>query len=136
MKSIRTISFIAIVFFCVAAQITNAQEKVNRTEQLKQIKEAEANRKALIGDMTNLASLAQQHYRKPTALGGGGNMFSGWYIPEAIDTTVNGMFTAIIYKDSVKFAGTGNIIGSDGKYKVRIFMVVDPNKVKSVITVN
>lgn len=136
MKSIRKISFLAIIFFCVVSQITKAQEKVNRTEQQQQIEKAQANRNALIADMTNLASLAQQHYRKPTVLGGGGNSFSGWYIPEAIDTTGNGNFTAIIYRDSVKFAAYGNIIGNDGKKRVRIFMVVDPNKIKSVIVGN
>jgi len=136
MKSIRTISFLAIIFFCITAQITNAQEKVNRTEQQEQIKKAQANRDALISDMTNLASLAQQHYRKPTVLGGGGNRFSGWFIPETDDTTANGMFTAIISKDSVLFAGTGNVIGKDGKNRVRIFMTVYPDIIKSVITRN
>ena len=38
----------------------------------------EANRNALIGDATNLASMAQQYYRKPTALGGGNQTFTGW----------------------------------------------------------
>ncbi|MFA5805296.1 MAG: hypothetical protein WC879_11685 [Melioribacteraceae bacterium] len=136
MKSIRAISFVAIIFFCIAAQITNAQEKVNRTEQLKQIKEAEANRKALIADLTNLASLAQQHYRKPTVLCGDGNSFGGWFIPEAIDTTANGVFTAMIIKDSVVFVGTGNAIGKDGKKRVQIFMSVYPDLIKSVITRN
>jgi len=136
MKSISAFSFVAIMFFCVATQTTNAQEKVNRAEQQLQIKKVQANRDALIADMTNLASLAQQHYRKPTVLGGGGNSFGGWFIPEAIDTTANGMFNAIISKDSVKFAGYGNAIGNDGKHRVRIFMVVDPNKIKSVIAAN
>lgn len=136
MKSIRAISFLAIMFFCVVAQSTNAQEKVNRTEQQLQIKKAQANRDALIADMTNLASLAQQHYRKPTVLGGGGNSFGGWFIPEAIDTTANGMFTAMITKDSVMFVGTGNVIGKNGKKRVQIFMSVYPDIIKSVITRN
>ncbi len=136
MKSIRTISFLAIMFFCVIAQITNAQEKVNRTEQQQQIEKAQANSDALISDMTNLASLVQQYYRKPTVLGGGGNRFTGWFIPEEVDTTANGMFSAIISKDSVLFAGTGNVIGKDGKNRVRIFMSVYPNIIKSVITRN
>ena len=136
MKSISTISFVVMMFFCVTAQITNAQEKVNRTEQQQQIEKAQANRDALIADMTNLASLAQQYYRKPTVLGGGGNRFSGWFIPEAIDTTANGMFTAMITKDSVVFVGTGNVIGKDGKKRVQIFMSVYPDIIKSVVTRN
>ncbi len=136
MKSISIFFFFVMALFCVTSRTTNAQEEVNRTEQLKQIKEADANRKALIGDMTNLASLVQQYYRKPTVLGGGGNRFSGWFIPEAIDTTANGMFTAMITKDSVVFVGTGNVIGKDGKKRVQIFMSVYPDIIKSMITRN
>ena len=36
-----------------------------------------ANRDALTNDLVNLASRAQQYYRRPVALGGGGNTFSG-----------------------------------------------------------
>ncbi|HUI09093.1 MAG TPA: hypothetical protein VL221_02135, partial [Bacteroidota bacterium] len=35
-----------------------------------------ANRDALSNDLVNLASRAQQFYRRPTSLGGGGNSFS------------------------------------------------------------
>jgi Tfp pilus assembly protein PilE len=35
-----------------------------------------ANRDALTNDLVNLASRAQQFYRRPTSLGGGGNSFS------------------------------------------------------------
>lgn len=36
-----------------------------------------ANRDAVTNDLVNLASRAQQYYRRPTALGGGGNSFVG-----------------------------------------------------------
>jgi Tfp pilus assembly protein PilE len=36
-----------------------------------------ANRDAVTNDLVNLASRAQQFYRRPTALGGGGNNFTG-----------------------------------------------------------
>jgi len=35
-----------------------------------------ANRDALTNDLTNLAARAQQYYRRPSILGGGGNSFS------------------------------------------------------------
>jgi len=130
MKSTRNLFLIIIIILSATSQFTNAQEKVNKTPQ--QIKERQANYDALIADLTNLATLAQQHYRKPVALGGGGNKFTGWFIPEVIDTTANGMFTAIISKDSVLFAGTGNVIGNDGKNRIRVFMVVYPNMIKSM----
>ncbi len=36
-----------------------------------------ANRDAVTNDLVNLASRAQQFYRRPTAMGGGGNSFVG-----------------------------------------------------------
>jgi Tfp pilus assembly protein PilE len=36
-----------------------------------------ANRDAVTNDLVNLAARAQQYYRRPTALGGGGNSFVG-----------------------------------------------------------
>jgi len=36
-----------------------------------------ANRDAVTNDLVNLASRAQQFYRRPTSLGGGGNSFAG-----------------------------------------------------------
>ncbi len=36
-----------------------------------------ANRDAVSNDLVNLAARAQQYYRRPTALGGGGNSFVG-----------------------------------------------------------
>lgn len=36
-----------------------------------------ANRDAVTNDLVNLAARAQQYYRRPTALGGGGNKFTG-----------------------------------------------------------
>jgi hypothetical protein len=44
-----------------------------------------ANRDAMVNDLVNLASRAQQFYRRPSSLGGGGNSFAGsdcrcgWY---------------------------------------------------------
>jgi Tfp pilus assembly protein PilE len=34
-----------------------------------------SNRDAVIADLTTLAAMAQQHYRKPAAMGGGQNAF-------------------------------------------------------------
>ena len=32
----------------------------------------------IVSDCTNLGALAQQFYKKPTAMGGGGNTFTNW----------------------------------------------------------
>ncbi|MBI5807913.1 MAG: hypothetical protein HZA74_05885 [Ignavibacteriales bacterium] len=96
---------------------------------------SQANRDAVISDLTNLASLAQQYYRKPTALGGGGNTFTGWTVPASLDTTGNGIYTATVTAQSVTLVGTGNEKGNNGTGKVQVTMVVGPDKITST-TIN
>ena len=96
---------------------------------------SQANRDAIIADCTNLASLAQQFYRKPTALGGGGNTFTGWTVPAALDTTGNGVYTAVVAAQSVTLTGTGNEKGNNGTTNVQATMIVGPNSITST-TIN
>ena len=60
------IPFIFIVGIVVAVAITMFSDSA-----------ISANRDALTSDLVNLASRAQQYYRRPVALGGGGYTFSG-----------------------------------------------------------
>lgn len=92
---------------------------------------SQANRDAVIADLTNLASLAQQHFRKPAALGGGGNKFTGWSIPTTLATTGNGTYTATVADASVTLVGTGNETGNDGSGKVKVTMVVGSDAITS-----
>ncbi len=93
----------------------------------------QANRDAVIADLTNLASLAQQYYRKPTALGGGGNSFTGWTIPTQLDTTGNGTYTVTVAAQSVTLVGVGNETGNDGENPVRVTMEVGPTSISTEI---
>jgi Tfp pilus assembly protein PilE len=95
----------------------------------------QANRDATISDLTNLASLAQQHYRKPTALGGGGNTFTGWTIPASIDTTGNGTYAATVAAQTLTLVGKGTEKGNNGTAVVQVTMVVSPDKITST-TIN
>lgn len=95
----------------------------------------QANRDGLISDCTNLASLSQQYYRKPTALGGGGNAFTSWTVPTSLDTTGNGTYAATVAAQSVTLVATGNETGNDGSAKVKVTMVVGPNAITST-TIN
>jgi Tfp pilus assembly protein PilE len=52
-----------------------------------------SNKDAIVSDLTNLAASAQQYYRKPIALGGGGNSFTNYTIPTQLDSTANGTYT-------------------------------------------
>lgn len=131
MKSISIFFFLVMMLFCATNKSTNAQE--NKTPQ--QIKETQANYDGLIADLKNLASSAQKHYKKSIKLGGGGKSFSGWFIPEAIDTTGNGTFTAKVAKSEVTIVGFGRVIGHDGKNKIRVTLIVGPDKIVST-TIN
>ena len=79
-----------------------------------------ANRDGVVADLTNLGAMAQQFYRKPTAMGGGGNSFAptgltAWSIPTKMDTTPNGVYIATVAAQSVTIVGTGNELNAGAK---------------------
>lgn len=94
-----------------------------------------ANRDAVIADLTNLTSMAQQYYRKPTALGGGNRTFTGWSLPSSLDTTGNGVYTVTIAAQTVTLTGTGNETGNNGTSAVKVTMIVGPDAISST-TIN
>jgi hypothetical protein len=70
-----------------------------------------ANRDGVVADLNNLGAMAQQYYRKPISMGGGGNTFTGttaWVIPTKMDTTPNGTYVATVAAQTVTIVGTGN----------------------------
>jgi hypothetical protein len=73
-----------------------------------------ANRDGVVSDLNNLGAMAQQFYKKPLAMGGGGNTFntggpnsSGFEIPAELDTTANGDYAVTLAAQSVTIVGTG-----------------------------
>ena len=102
-----------------------------------------ANRDSVISDLTNIASMAQQYYRKPTALGGGGNSFLNFRMPALSPTagdntstatkTPNGSYTLTLADQSVTLVGLGNQTGNDGTTVVKATMTVGPNTFTTVI---
>jgi Tfp pilus assembly protein PilE len=93
-----------------------------------------ANRDAVIADLNNIGAFAQQYYRKPTTMGGGGNSFTGWTIPPNLTKTGNGTYTATVGATVVTIVGTGNEKGNDGTNKVKATAVVTPTGI--TVTVN
>ncbi len=100
----------------------------------------EANRNAVMSDLTNLASMAQQHYRKPVAMAGGGNTFDGsgstpkgtkWSIPTQLVTTANGTYSATVKAQSVVLVGEGT--EKNGKSVVKVTMTVTPTSFSSKV---
>ncbi len=92
-----------------------------------------ANRDAVIADLNNIGAYAQQYYRKPTTMGGGGNSFTGWTIPTSLTKTGNGTYTATVGATVVTLVGTGNEIGNDGTNKVRAQAVITPTNITVTI---
>jgi len=86
---------------------------------------------AMISDMTQLASLAQQYYKKPTTLGGGGNSFKGWWIPENMKDNKNGTYTFVAEDELVTITGACKSKGADG-HVMGADMVVSKDMIKSV----
>ena len=62
--------------------------------------------------------MAQEYYRKPTAMGGGGYIFTGWSIVGTkLDTTPNGVYVPTVAAQSVTIVGTGNELNVGSKIK-------------------
>ncbi len=89
-----------------------------------------ANRDAVIADLNNIGAFAQQYYRKPTALGGGGNSFTGFTIPPSLVTTGNGSYSISSTSATViTIVGTGNETGNDKTNKVKCTAVITPDNI-------
>lgn len=81
-----------------------------------------ANRDAVSNDLVNLAARAQQYYRRPTALGGGGNDFKGLTLEKLTNMkngqNANGTYTVGTIVNgadgSVIIHGVGTETGTDG----------------------
>jgi len=93
-----------------------------------------SNRDAVISDLNNIGLFALEYYRKPSAMGGGGNSFDGWSIPHNLTSNANGTYSASISPTSVTIVGIGVEIGNDGTNKVKATAIVTPNGI--TVTVN
>jgi hypothetical protein len=88
-----------------------------------------ANKDALTNDLVNLAAKSQQYYRKPAALGGGGNSFAGithisQLVSEAFYRNDNGEY-AILASGStlISFVAVGKTQDSNGSYPIVTYTV-------------
>ncbi|MEE9432335.1 MAG: hypothetical protein V3V16_14910 [Melioribacteraceae bacterium] len=96
-----------------------------------------ANRDAIISDCTTIAAMAQQYYRKPTAMGGGGNDFTGFIIPASLQATANGSYVASgVGGDVMTLAATGTEIGTDGSDSVKVTMTVGRDAITGTVINN
>lgn len=106
---------------------------------------SQANKDAVVADLTNIAAMAQQHYRKPAALGGGGNAFdasnggTAFAVPVSLSPTPNMSIagvTATVAPQSVTLAASGTENGADGATPFTVTMIVGPNEITSTTITN
>ncbi|MGO9481251.1 MAG: hypothetical protein ACLP05_05665 [Candidatus Kryptoniota bacterium] len=67
-----------------------------------------ANRDAVIADLDNLAAKAQQYFRKPTSMAGGGQSFAGFVVGTLDSADGNGAYWATSTKPAAFVAYPGN----------------------------
>jgi hypothetical protein len=92
-----------------------------------------ANKDAVTNDLVNLAAKAQQFFRKPVALGGGGNAFSGngnnvdsigvLVSPAFYDNDNGGYSISTLAATSIMFVGVGKTQDQDGLYPLNTMTV-------------
>jgi hypothetical protein len=92
----------------------------------------DSKRDILMNECSNIASIAIGYYKRPAAFGGGSKSFIGWSVPTELRSTVNGSYTAVVYRDSVIITGTGTevVTGTDS---IRIRTTVTSDMYNTVI---
>ncbi len=66
----------------------------------------EANKDGIVSDCTNLGAMAQQYFKKPVSMGGGGNDFTDWAIPTGLVATANGTYATVNTAADATITGT------------------------------
>lgn len=92
----------------------------------------ESSKDAIVSDCTTLGAMAQQYFRKPTAMGGGSNSFTGWTIPSNLDTTANGTYSATVTGGGTGVTITGTPLAATG-YSWTVTTAVTPTNITSSI---
>lgn len=89
-------------------------------------------RDTLSNDLVSLSGLALSYYHKPSYLGGGGNSFEGWKIPEDFKTSVDkrAIYSCEIQSNQVVIKGIGDEIGNDGASEIQMTVTVYNDRVE------
>ena len=93
-----------------------------------------ANKDAVINDLVQISAKAQQYFRKPTSLGGGGNTYNGLstistLVSSTFSNNDNGLYSVSTAGNDtiVEFTGTGKSQNPDATYP-QIVMTVTPTQ--------
>jgi hypothetical protein len=93
----------------------------------------ESTKDGVVSDCTNLGAMAQQYYKKPTSMGGGGNSFTGWEVPGTgvqggLDSTAYGLYEATQATDAL-----AEITGTPHEYSWTVTTTVTPLEITTVV---
>jgi hypothetical protein len=91
----------------------------------------ESAKDTIVSEGTNLGAMAQQFYKKPKALGGGGNSFANFKIPTKLDSTLAGGGGLWTPTDPNKDKWSATLVPSDYGWKVTV--IVDSSGIRSSI---
>lgn len=98
----------------------------------------ESAKDTLVSEGTNIGAMAQQFYKKPEALGGGGNTFNlhgpndaGFEIPALLDTTASAIWTVATTTSTATLTGTP--LDPDYAAAFTVTVNVSPTGITSVI---
>ncbi len=111
-----------------------------------------SNRDQVINDLNNLAAKAQQYFRKPTAMAGGGQSFTNFSLAPVDTGNANGSYslsgtvpTGITFAagsnaipslsnpDTLYIVGCGTELGNDQSAKVKAYTSVSQNGATTVV---
>jgi len=96
---------------------------------------AAANRDAISNDLVNFASRAQEYFRKPAMLGGGGGSFVGFTLGSFTQNADGKFEVDAVGQADMKIKGTGIELGYDTVNPVKLVVQVTPDSVQ-VVEVN
>jgi Tfp pilus assembly protein PilE len=98
-----------------------------------------SNRDAVASDLVNLAARAQQYYRRPLSLGGGGQSFTGLTIANLTNKTQNSNGTYSIVgtpsgNTTLHIKGVGVEKVGSNPVQIETYVQVQPDSVYSTVT--
>jgi hypothetical protein len=97
----------------------------------------ESTKDTIVSEGTNLGAMAQQYYKKPTAMGGGGNSFAG-FIPAKVSSKLTSTPTTTwSWTDpstATSFVMTGTPKDADYSTKWKVEVTVTKDSIVSKIT--
>jgi hypothetical protein len=83
-------------------------------------------RDLVVNEILHISEIAQQYYKKPTSLAGGGNSFTGWSIPPQFVNGANGSYTATVTPTLVEITGIGNeVVSGNDMIEVKTYVTRD-----------